>query len=1339
MPKNNMEQPDGESWQALLVSDDPIKRLEAVRLMAALPESSREVVLNLERVVLKDGDEAVRLAAEKTLLAYPHQPVYRSLMGSETAAREYMLYEIARLEKDGLLETHLANLIKARYALQSAANPAAIKPAPAPSPTAAADPDGGATRLPQKQPAPSLTQILLSETTIKITLYLGAFFVVAAAFILAALVEVSRLPVLGSITVIFMGASLGLSRRLPLASFVLFNVVLLMIPIDGQVLLPLLHIENQSAVLIYWSVIWLLTMGAAGGGLFFYRSRLMSLMTFAAGLVSLYYLGQGLIFALDASLVMYGIWGLINLWVAYRLFTWKGIRFFWPLFAATQLCQITILVISFSNWAPSLATFLFNGQPADGSLLRDHPIIWGWAALLWLSASAYYVLSDALTRRLGRPMRWFVFPFILALSPVPALLLSQFKIDFNALVYALWCWAVLQAAAGEGLKTLKHAQAKGYGRTLLGGFVLFSCLAPLSFITQDNRLAVTICLAGSALAAVGLSWRRLRWYWVSMALLYCSAAYFAAFNVPLLIGTRDSLLPAEMITLPAVLLLGLDWAARKRQWSRQIWIPALVFGAGLYSLAFFSVLSGPFFPSEKILFPERRLLGLLIVHSAFLGFYACSYRKPLNAVPWSMALINAYLACFYFINIPEVNALSLLLFAVFAVPTFAFLGLEWYFRQHHASSSWRVPALTMGILAGLMNSFYLMDYPAYQTWLVAAVLVIFALFWGLEARPLKTLTWIPWLLSLTCAYAGYLTFWAIPAVKAINIDLLFVRFPPAAAFLALEWFLRKHSRVLAWRLPALILGITAVIINLLLVLSVADGEIWMLVVVLALYALFFALDAAWLGNLAAVPWSASLACFYSAYLFFWQIPEIKARPANPILTLLAPALIFLTAEWMLHRRGKGTGWSRPALAAGLLALAINAYFLVVSSTADSQLTALACGIYALFLGAYSTSGISRRVVYWTLALIFAFAAYWRLFDLVNWPLHTWDNAQKLLPLAIVLLSLNLGLRKRKLGTDWWLPALVIGGAGWGVDVLLTLEMGLRNAPGIAPALIFLAWGCFFIFYMIMDNRPWIGYLSTACLALALLFGLRCQQSKEWVLAFSVLAAVFYLSGFFTIQRLKRPAFARVFCLSGLVLAGLAALSAPVEYQPSGAAGAALAAVLFTLEGLRRKNVWWGFPACGLYFLAYSLALLQLKITEPQYYSIGAALLGIIMHYLLLRTANAWAALITGILAQLILFGTSYIQMVQSLDLKFFTMLFFQSLALLVYGLVVRSRTLVLMPIGFAILGVGTVTLTIFKGLPTALIIGCTGILMLVLGIISLLLRERLLQWVENFKLHLENW
>ena len=75
MPKNNMEQPDGESWQALLVSDDPIKRLEAVRLMAALPESSREVVLNLERVVLKDGDEAVRLAAEKTLLAYPHQPV----------------------------------------------------------------------------------------------------------------------------------------------------------------------------------------------------------------------------------------------------------------------------------------------------------------------------------------------------------------------------------------------------------------------------------------------------------------------------------------------------------------------------------------------------------------------------------------------------------------------------------------------------------------------------------------------------------------------------------------------------------------------------------------------------------------------------------------------------------------------------------------------------------------------------------------------------------------------------------------------------------------------------------------------------------------------------------------------------------------------------------------------------------------------------------------------------------------------------------------------------------------------------------------------------------------
>jgi len=46
-------------------------------------------------------------------------------------------------------------------------------------------------------------QTLLSETSIKIALYLGAFLVIAAAAILAALVEAARLPILAAVTIGF--------------------------------------------------------------------------------------------------------------------------------------------------------------------------------------------------------------------------------------------------------------------------------------------------------------------------------------------------------------------------------------------------------------------------------------------------------------------------------------------------------------------------------------------------------------------------------------------------------------------------------------------------------------------------------------------------------------------------------------------------------------------------------------------------------------------------------------------------------------------------------------------------------------------------------------------------------------------------------------------------------------------------------------------------------------------------------------------------------------------------------------------------------------------------------
>jgi hypothetical protein len=78
-------------------------------------------------------------------------------------------------------------------------------------------------------------------------------------------------------------------------------------------------------------------------------------------------------------------------------------------------------------------------------------------------------------------------------------------------------------------------------------------------------------------------------------------------------------------------------------------------------------------------------------------------------------------------------------------------------------------------------------------------------------------------------------------------------------------------------------------------------------------------------------------------------------------------------------------------------------------------------------------------------------------------------------------------------------------------------------------------------------------------------------------------------------------------------------------------------------------------------------------------------------------------------------------------LSFFFLLFFQALAVLLYGVVIRSRSLVFTSILFTVLGVVTVVLYMLKGISTVLLLGCTGLLLLALGITAVLARERLIQ------------
>ncbi len=81
---------------------------------------------------------------------------------------------------------------------------------------------------------------------------------------------------------------------------------------------------------------------------------------------------------------------------------------------------------------------------------------------------------------------------------------------------------------------------------------------------------------------------------------------------------------------------------------------------------------------------------------------------------------------------------------------------------------------------------------------------------------------------------------------------------------------------------------------------------------------------------------------------------------------------------------------------------------------------------------------------------------------------------------------------------------------------------------------------------------------------------------------------------------------------------------------------------------------------------------------------------------------------------------------------YFIVLFVQSIVVLGYGIVARSRSLVIAPIAFAVIASVTVLYSKLKGLSPVLIIGGTGLVLLILGILAAVQRERITTLAERF-------
>ena len=183
-----------------LHQDSEQVRFQALDDLPAFPATA-DLARILERLAIHDSSLSVRARAIDILRSESYAPVCRSFTAATANGRNFFLNEITALEKDGILPVETAQVLRNRYSLSPAL------PQPSKSAASAGHPLG--------RGQPSLGQILLSDTTLKIALYLGAFFMVVAAFILAALVEVARVPVLTALTAIFFGAAFYLKNVSP--------------------------------------------------------------------------------------------------------------------------------------------------------------------------------------------------------------------------------------------------------------------------------------------------------------------------------------------------------------------------------------------------------------------------------------------------------------------------------------------------------------------------------------------------------------------------------------------------------------------------------------------------------------------------------------------------------------------------------------------------------------------------------------------------------------------------------------------------------------------------------------------------------------------------------------------------------------------------------------------------------------------------------------------------------------------------------------------------------------------------------------------------------------------
>jgi hypothetical protein len=1272
---------DSENPQDVLRSildglkDDRLKvRLQATATLETINYSSEAIRSQLEKLAVSDPNIQMREAALAALDLSTQRNVRRTLNKLEHGNRSTVLQEISSWEKLGLLPRQNAEVIRRRYDFDFTPapklQPAPVKPAisqrptiqqpvPIKEPPVAAQPP--VQNVPEG-PRPTLLQTLLSETSIKIALYLGAFFVIASAVILGVLSEGARLPILIISTFIFGGLSIAIRTRLPQPSFTLFIVFSFLLPITASAIKISLNLSTMAGA-GYWFFISIFMAAIWAFGTWLYESRLFSITAFFSILLGLLRIGDIFNASAEFYTTMAGLGTLTGLAGVFFIKKWKNANFTLPLFISAQLVQVIVLAVSIS----AFMIHLFDDSTSS---------LWHLASIMtWGFAFLFLVISNIL-------FPFVIFPWAAALMllPLPWFLGAAFDLSAGGSTIIFFVWTALLAAGSEFAHQVE--KTRSYSLPLLLTSFPSAILTVIMGFIDSTTYGLLTAFGIFAVYSILQIIRARGWLW-AFALLNFIIAYFALFTLPSI--AKLNIFPGYALLALSLLFLLPDLLLKSDFKDHPNWrLPPRIFGALFTAVNFLF-----FAPAQDK--PLIHTAIVFLIHAVFFALYALRYKQALIGYVATTALAISMLYTLDHFNLdlwmPALSILSVIYF------------LGGFILKISSLSTWRTMLETSGLVLGSVVSLTaLAAMKPFSGWFIALIAILFVVEMYSRSESLFEI--------------GVQVFFSI-AVFMILQDLKiteasFVLLTLGLMILSLDMiFSRTYKSDRMLELPVQVSGALITLAASLLLANERSQDA----------ALGFGIFAAFFTLYTAIRQKASYGYIAATYMPLSILFTLDAFQVDAWLPVLTGISILYFAIGLLIRAKED--WSL-MLRNSALALGVLLSFAALVTLKETG------GWYAIIIGLLFVAEMYLRrngLFEVGMPALFSFGAFLILRDLQVDKISYHLLAYSLVWLVSDLLAHLTFANPREL--KWAVRA---------IGALLTVinygYLFFGDDPFIGT-IGFAVYTLLFLTISLLYRQPALAYAFTLTLPLFVTFLFREFGVVKWIHPVIMVAVIYYMTGLVLRIYKRFEDWGMTFLSSGLGLGIIVAMAAPILGGLDAALPIAVAGTLWAMEAFTRKNIWLAFPANGLYLLAYFIILLELKVDEPQFFSMGAALLGLIQHYLLVRAESRTGAFIMGMLSQFVLLGTTYVQLISQSELVYFFILFFQSLAVLVYGLVIRSRSLTLFPIAFVVLGVVTVLYSALKGLATLYVIGCTGIVLLMLGIFAVLLRERISKMSER--------